>query len=78
MGPYFGVVLVTHVLDKGDDIVSSVSGYPSIQFSAGADSCHSVVKGQRVRSCRLVLFVPATHSCLLLVLFGSVLEVIFF
>jgi len=49
VGLDFGVMLVTHVLDKGNDVACSVSGYLSILFCIGADLGHFVVKGQRVR-----------------------------
>jgi len=44
----FDVVLLTHVLDKDNDVVCFMSAYSSIQFSADADLDHFVIKEQRV------------------------------
>jgi len=45
----FDVMLLTHVLDKGNEIVCLMSAYSSIQFSADADLDHFVIEEQRVR-----------------------------
>jgi hypothetical protein len=42
-------MLLTHVLDKDNDVVCFMSTYSSIQFSADADLDHFVIKEQRVR-----------------------------
>ncbi len=44
----FDVMLLTHVLDKDNEIVCFMSAYSSIQFSADADLDHFVIKKQRV------------------------------
>jgi len=44
----FDVVLLTHVLDKGNDVVCFMSAYSSIQFNVDADLDHFVIKEQRV------------------------------
>jgi len=44
----FNVMLLTHVLDKGNEIICFMSAYSSIQFSADADLDHFVIKEQRV------------------------------
>jgi len=45
----FDVMLLTHVLDKDNEIVCFMSTYSSIQFSADADLNHFMIKEQRVR-----------------------------
>jgi len=45
----FNVVLLTHVLDKDNDVVCFISTYSSIQFSVDADLDHFVIKEQRIR-----------------------------
>jgi len=45
----FNVMLLTHVLDKGNEIICLMSAYLSIQFSADADLDHFMIKEQRVR-----------------------------
>jgi len=45
----FDVVLLTHVLDKDNDVVCFMSTYSSIQFSVDADIDHFMIKEQRVR-----------------------------
>jgi hypothetical protein len=45
----FNVMLLTHVLDKDNEIVCLMSAYSSIQFSADADLDHFVIEEQRVR-----------------------------
>jgi len=45
----FDVMLLTHVLDKGNEIACLMSTYSSIQFSADADLDHFVIEEQRVR-----------------------------
>jgi len=45
----FDVVLLTHVLDKDNDVVCFMSAYSSIQFSVDADLDHFMIKEQRVR-----------------------------
>jgi len=42
-------MLLTHVLDKDNEIVCFMSAYSSIQFSADADLDHFVIEEQRVR-----------------------------
>jgi len=44
----FDVMLLTHVLDKDNEIVCFMSAYSSIQFSADADLDHFMIKEQRV------------------------------
>jgi len=44
----FDVMLLTHVLDKDNEIVCFMSAYSSIQFSADADLDHFVIEEQRV------------------------------
>jgi len=44
----FDVMLLTHVLDKRNEIVCFMSTYSSIQFSADADLDHFVIEEQRV------------------------------
>ncbi len=45
----FNVMLLTHVLDKDNEIVCFMSAYSSIQFSADTDHDYFVIKKQRVR-----------------------------
>jgi len=45
----FDVMLLTHVLDKDNEIVCFMSAYSSIQFSADADLNHFMIEEQRVR-----------------------------
>jgi len=45
----FDVMLLTHVLDKDNEIICLMSAYSSIQFSADADLDHFMIKKQRVR-----------------------------
>jgi len=45
----FDVMLLTHVLDKDNEIVCFMSAYSSIQFSADADLDHFMIKEQHVR-----------------------------
>jgi len=45
----FNVMLLTHVLDKDNEIVCFMSAYSSIQFRADADLDHFMIKEQRVR-----------------------------
>jgi len=45
----FNIMLLTHVLDKDNEIVCFMSAYSSIQFSADADLDHFVIEEQRVR-----------------------------
>ncbi len=45
----FDVMLLTHVLDKDNEIVCFMSAYSSIQFSADADLDHFMIEEQRVR-----------------------------
>jgi len=45
----FDVVLLTHVLDKDNDVICFMSAYSSIQFSVDADLDHFMIKKQRVR-----------------------------
>jgi len=45
----FNVMLLTSVLDKGNEIVCLMSAYSSIQFSADADLDYFVIEKQRVR-----------------------------
>jgi len=45
----FDVVLLTHVLDKDNDVICFMSAYSSIQFSVNADLDHFMIKKQRVR-----------------------------
>jgi len=45
----FDVMLLTHVLNKDNEIVCFMSAYSSIQFSADADLDHFVIEEQRVR-----------------------------
>jgi len=49
MNLYFDVMLVTHVLDKGNNVACFVSAYLFIQLHIGADLRHFVIKEQRVR-----------------------------
>jgi len=44
----FDVMLLTHVLDKGNEIICFMNAYSSIQFSADADLDHFVIEEQRV------------------------------
>jgi len=44
----FDVMLLTHVLDKDNEIICFMSAYSSIQFRADADLDHFVIKEQRV------------------------------
>jgi len=44
----FDVMLLTHVLDKGNEIVCFMSAYSSIQFRADADLDDFVIEEQRV------------------------------
>jgi len=44
----FDVVLLTHVLDKDNDVICFMSAYSSIQFSVDADLDHFMIKKQRV------------------------------
>jgi len=41
-------MLLTHVLDKDNNVVCFMSAYLSIQFSANADLDHFVIKEQHV------------------------------
>jgi len=41
-------MLVTHMLNKDNNIICFVSDYLSIQFSIDADICHFIVKEQHV------------------------------
>jgi len=45
----FDVMLLTYVLDKGNEIICLMSAYSSIQFSADANLDHFMIKEQRVR-----------------------------
>ncbi len=45
----FDVMLMSHVLDKGDDVVCSLIDYSSIQLFIDADLDHFVIEEQRVR-----------------------------
>ncbi len=45
----FDVILLTHVLDKDNEIACLMSAYSSIQFSADTDLDHFVIEEQRVR-----------------------------
>ncbi len=44
----FDVMLLTHVLDKCNEIVCFMSAYSSIQFSADADLDYFMIKEQHV------------------------------
>jgi len=44
----FDVMLLTHVLDKRNEIICFMSAYSSIQFSVDADLDHFMIKKQRV------------------------------
>ncbi len=44
----FDVMLLTHVLDKRNEIICFMSVYSSIQFSADADLDYFMIKKQRV------------------------------
>jgi len=44
----FDVMLLTHVLDKDNEIICFMSAYSSIQFSADADLDHFMIEEQRV------------------------------
>jgi len=44
----FDVMLLTHVLDKDNEIVCFMNAYSSIQFSADADLDHFMIEEQRV------------------------------
>jgi len=44
----FNVMLLIHVLDKGNEIICFMNAYSSIQFSADADLDHFVIKEQHV------------------------------
>jgi len=45
----FDVMLLIHVLDKGNEIACFMSAYSSIQFSADADLDHFMIEEQCVR-----------------------------
>ncbi len=44
----FDVMLLTYVLNKGNEIICFMNAYSSIQFSADADLNHFMIKKQRV------------------------------
>jgi len=44
----FDVMLLTHVLDKDNEIVCFMNAYSSIQFSADADLDHFMIEEQRI------------------------------
>jgi len=44
----FNVMLLTHVLNKDNEIICFMSAYSSIQFHADTDLDHFVIKEQRV------------------------------
>jgi len=44
----FDVVLLTHVLDKDNEIVCFMSAYSSIQFSTDADLDHFIIEEQYI------------------------------
>jgi len=54
----FNVMLMSHVLDKDDDVICFLINYSSIQLFINADLDHFVVKKQRVH----VFFFNVQHS----------------